>query len=91
MGSVFASSVIDREFEPRSGQTKEYEFGMCCFSAKHDASLRRNSKDWLDHKQNKFPIGASCLPVECCFSVLAQYKSNSAFWSRIKRVPSSSH
>ena len=53
MGSVFASSVVDREFEPRSGQTKDYAFGICYFSAKHDASLRRKSKDWLDRKQNK--------------------------------------
>ena len=52
MGSVFASSVVDRGFEPRSGKTKDYAFGICCFSAKH-ASLRRKSKDWLDRKQNK--------------------------------------
>ena len=53
MGSVFASSVVDREFEPRSSQTKDYEFGICCFSAKHDASLRRKSKDCMNRKQNK--------------------------------------
>ena len=33
-------------FDPRSGQTKDYKIGICCFSAKH-AALRRNSKDWL--------------------------------------------
>ena len=32
--SVFVSSVVDRGFEPRSGQTKDYEIGICCFSAK---------------------------------------------------------
>jgi hypothetical protein len=53
MVSVFVSSVVDREFEPRSCQTKDYEFGSCCFSAKTDASLRRKSKDWMDRKQNK--------------------------------------
>ena len=31
-------------FEPRSGQTKYYKIGICCFSAKL-AALRRNSKD----------------------------------------------
>jgi hypothetical protein len=31
MVSVFASSVVDRGFEPRSGQTKDYKFGICCF------------------------------------------------------------
>ena len=46
MVSVFASSVVDREFEPRSGQTKHYEIGIFCFSTKH-AALSRNSKDWL--------------------------------------------
>ena len=46
MVSVLASSAVDRGFEPRSGQTKDYEIGMCCFSAKH-AALRRKRKDWL--------------------------------------------
>ena len=46
MASVLASGVVDGEFEPRSDQTKDYEIGMCCFSANH-ASLRGKSKDWL--------------------------------------------
>jgi hypothetical protein len=33
MGTMLASSVVDRGFEPRSGQTKDYEIGICCFSA----------------------------------------------------------
>ena len=51
MVSVLASSAVDRGFEFRSGQTKEYNIGMCCFSAKH-AALRRKSKDWLARNQN---------------------------------------
>jgi len=51
MVSVLASSVVDRGFEPRSGQTKDYKIGMCCFSATH-AALRRKSKDWLTRNQN---------------------------------------
>jgi hypothetical protein len=43
---VLASSVVERGFEPRSGQTIDYKLGMCCFSAKHEASRRKN-KDWL--------------------------------------------
>jgi hypothetical protein len=43
MVSVPASSAVDRGFEPRSGQTKDYTIGICCFSAKH-ATLRRKSK-----------------------------------------------
>ena len=49
--SVLASSVVDRGFEPRLGQTKDYQIGICCFSAKH-AALRRKSKDWLAQNQN---------------------------------------
>jgi hypothetical protein len=51
MGSVFASSAVDRGFEPRSGLHKDYAIGICCFSAKHVA-LRRKGKDWLAWNQN---------------------------------------
>ena len=51
MVSVLALSVEDHGFGPRSGQTKDYEIGICCFSAKH-AALRRKSKDWLVRNQN---------------------------------------
>ena len=51
MVSVLGSSVVDHGFEPRSGQTKDYKIGICCFSAKH-AVLRRKSKDRLAWNQN---------------------------------------
>jgi hypothetical protein len=51
MVSVLASCSVDRGFEPRSGQTKDYAIGICCFCVKH-AALRRKSKDWLDWNQN---------------------------------------
>ena len=52
MVSVLASGArVDRGFEPRSCQTKDYKIGMCCFSAKH-AALRSKSKDWLARNQN---------------------------------------
>ena len=35
MVSVLAPSVVDRGFEPRSGQTKDYKIGIWCFPAKH--------------------------------------------------------
>ena len=44
MVSVLTSSAVDSGFEPRSGQTKDYKIGICCFSAKYTA-LRRKSKD----------------------------------------------
>ena len=49
--SMLSSSVVDCGFEPRSRQTKDYENGICCFSAKHKA-IRRKSKDWLARNQD---------------------------------------
>jgi hypothetical protein len=46
MVSMLVLSVVYCGFEPRSGQTKDYKIGICCFSAEH-APLRRKSKDWL--------------------------------------------
>jgi hypothetical protein len=46
MVSVLTSSAVDRGFKPRSGQTKDYEICICCFSAMH-AALRRKLNDWL--------------------------------------------
>ena len=51
MISMLSSGVVDRGFEPRSGQTKDYKIGICCFSDKY-AALRRKSKDWLARNQN---------------------------------------
>jgi hypothetical protein len=34
VGGVMASVLVDRWYYPRSGQTKDYEFGICCLSAK---------------------------------------------------------
>ena len=51
MVSVLASSEVDREFEPLSGQIKDYKNGICCFSARQ-AALRRKHKYWLARNQN---------------------------------------
>ena len=51
MVSVLVSSAVDRRFEPRSDQTKDYKIDISCFFAKH-AALRRKSKDWLVRNQN---------------------------------------
>jgi hypothetical protein len=51
MFSVLASSAVDRGFELRSDETKDYKIGICCFSAKH-AALRGKSKDWLARNQD---------------------------------------
>ena len=51
MASVLASGVVDRGFERRACQTKDCKIGICCFSAKH-AALMRKSKDWLARNQD---------------------------------------
>ena len=51
MVSVLASSAVDRGFEPRSDQTKNYQIGICGFSAKH-AALRRKNRDGLTRNQD---------------------------------------
>jgi hypothetical protein len=50
MDSVLTLSEVDRGFDFRSGQTKDFEIGMCCFSAKHIV-WRRKSKDWFARNQ----------------------------------------
>jgi hypothetical protein len=56
-GFVLASSAGGHGFVPQSGQTKEYEIGICCFSAKH-AAFRRKSKDcWARNQENVYEWG----------------------------------
>jgi hypothetical protein len=62
MVSVLASSEVDRGFEPRSDQTKDYEISICCFSSKH-AELRRKNKDWMArNKDNGVRVGRPVYP-----------------------------
>ena len=75
MVSVLTPSAVDRGFEPRSGQTKDYKIGICCFSAKH-ASLRRKSKDWLARNQNNVSELGDMSIRGLLFGELALYKSN---------------
>ena len=87
MVSVFASSSVDRGFESRSSQNKDYKIGIYCFTAKH-AALRtksidwftlnqdnmsewRTSRDWVTRNQNNVWSGVTYLPLDCCFSELA--------------------
>ena len=52
---VLASSVVDRGFEPKFDQAKNYVIGICCFSTKHEA-LRRKSKEWLTRNQDNVSV-----------------------------------
>jgi hypothetical protein len=51
MVSILTLSAVDRGFKPRSGQTKDFQIGIYCFSAKH-AVVRRKKKDWLAPNQD---------------------------------------
>jgi hypothetical protein len=51
MVSVLASNAEDRGFELRAGQTKDYQIGICCFSARYTA-IRRKDKDWSAQNQD---------------------------------------
>jgi hypothetical protein len=51
MVSLLVLGSVDHGFDPRSGQTKDFEIGICCFSAKHTA-VKRTSKDWLAQNQD---------------------------------------
>ena len=51
MVSALGSSALDNGFESRSGQTKDYQIGICCFSTKHEA-FRRKSKGWMARNQD---------------------------------------
>jgi hypothetical protein len=90
MVSVLASSAVDRRFEPRSGQTKDYKIGICCFSTKH-TSLRRKSKDWLARNQNNVSGWSDMfirgLLFQSASIIIIQLKKCSS----TKRTSSSSH
>jgi hypothetical protein len=51
MDSVLVSSAVDRGFESRSGQIKDYRIRICCFPENFTA-LRRKSKDKLTRSQD---------------------------------------
>jgi hypothetical protein len=70
MVSVLTSSTVDCGYEPRSSQTKDYEIGICCFSARHAALGEKAKTGWLGIRI-MCQSGATCLPTDCCFSELA--------------------
>jgi hypothetical protein len=85
MVGVLASSVVDRVFEPRSGQTKDYKTCIRCFSAKH-AALRRKIKDWLVRNQDNVSEWGDISIGRLLFQYkLVLKKPNSACWSSTKR------
>ena len=70
MDSVLASSVIDRGFEPRSGQPSTITL-VCVASTKSTQHYGERAKTgWLGIRI-MCPSGVACLPADCCFSELA--------------------
>ena len=49
IGGVLASSAVDRGFERRSGQTKDYKIGICCFSTRHAACCSSKKQTSSSH------------------------------------------
>ena len=72
MISMFASNVVDRVFETRSGPTKDNTVGICCFSAKHEV-LRIKNKHWLvlnqDNVSDWSDISLRGLFVQCASTI----------------------
>ena len=67
---MLSSSAVDRGFEFRSGQIKDYKISMCCFSAKHTDVSNKNMPFWLGIRIMR-PSEATCLPIDHCSNELA--------------------
>ena len=64
----------DSGFEPWWNQTKDYKIGICCFSTEHAALTYgvRAKTSWLEIRIIMCQSGATCLPIDCCFSDLTK-------------------
>ena len=69
MVSVLASSVVDRGFELRWGQIKDFKIGIG-ISATPAPLGERVKTGWFGFRI-MCPSGATCLPADCCFSDVA--------------------
>ena len=70
MGSVLASSAVDRGVEPRSGQTKDYEIGIVASPLSTQHLGVRTKTGWLGIRI-MCQSGVICLSPDCYFSELA--------------------
>ena len=67
MVNMLALRAVDRGFEPRSGQTKDYKINICFAYP----LIRGKSKDWLTRNQNNvYEWGDISICVLLCFSEL---------------------
>ena len=65
---------LDRGFESRSDQTKDYKIGICCFSAKQAASSRKSKNRLARNQDNVSAWGDMSIHDYCCFNELALQK-----------------
>jgi len=80
MVSLIVSRAVDLGFEQMSGQTKDYNIGICCFSADH-VELRSKNKDWLARNHDMGRMGRHVYP-RTVVSVSQHYKYQSkTCWS----------
>ena len=63
MVRVLTSSAVDRRFD----QTKDYEVGFCCFSAKYSIKEKEKKRIGIILM---CPSVVTCLFADCCFSEL---------------------
>ena len=70
MVSMLASGAVDRGFEPRSGQSKDFKLVFAASPLSTHHYEKKNTTGWLGIRA-MCPSAATCLPAECCFSELA--------------------
>ena len=71
MVSVLASSAVDRGFEPRSGQSKDYIKLVFIASPLSTQHYGKTGKIGLLEIRIMCPSGVTCLTADCCISELA--------------------
>jgi hypothetical protein len=87
MVSVLASCALDREFESRSGQTKDYKIGICCLSANQTPFKFMSCLHYLqDHGYKVLKLLASCRLIypgtflwDCEFNIIPEYTNFRGF------------
>jgi len=76
---MFVSSAVDREFDPRSGETKHFKTCIGCFSVRY-AAWRSKNDDWMAPSQYFYLSEATCLLL---FLITPLLSSNCSFIMRI--------
>jgi hypothetical protein len=51
MVGVLVSIVVDRGVDSWSGQTKDYQIGICCFFDRHLVTISKKYI-WIDYEMN---------------------------------------